>query len=107
MHKTDIVDGDTYLFVATDNPTRAHLVGHVFTVRYRRAVFRKFKGQATRKRLRFFNDDGVGARAEELEPLPPELHDWDLQSAEYLEAFARAFREGRGLGEGDLPDVPF
>lgn len=103
----EIEDGATYLFVATDSADRQPLVGYPFTVQYRKAVFRKFRGQATRKRLRFFNDDGVGARAEELEPLPPELHAWDLLSREELEAFATAFRSGQGLGDGALPDVPF
>lgn len=107
MQTKDIEDGATYLFVATDSVARQDLVGYPFTVQHRKAVFRKFKGQGTRKRLRFFNDDGVGARAEELEPLPPELHAWDLLTREELEAFATAFRSGQGLGERDLPDVPF
>lgn len=103
----EIEDGTTYLFVATDNVARQALVGYPFTVQYRKAVFRKFKGQATRKRIRFFNDDGVGARAEELEPLPPELHAWHLLTTEELEGFARALRSGQGLGEQDLEDLPF
>ncbi len=103
----EIEDGATYLFVATDSTARQPLVGYPFTVQYRKAVFRKFRGQATRKRLRFFNDDGVGARAEELEPLPPELHAWDLLTGEELDAFANAFRSGQGLGDGPLPDLPF
>lgn len=107
MQARDIVDGETYLFVATDSVARQPLVGYPFTVQSRRAVFRRFKGQGTRKRLRFFNDDGVGARAEELEPLPPELHAWDLLTPEELDAFANAFRSGQGLGEGPLPDLPF
>jgi len=69
MKQNDIVIGETYLFVGSDNPVRAHLAGKPFKVVDKRAVFRKFKGQVTRKRNRFFNDDGVGARAEELEPI--------------------------------------
>ena len=107
MLAKEIQDGTTYLFVATDSVARQSLVGYPFTVQYRKAVFRKFKGQATRKRLRFFNYDGVGARAEELEPLPPELHHWDLLPQEALDAFATAFRSGQGLVGGDLPDLPF
>jgi hypothetical protein len=69
MRKQDIEVGETYLFVATDNPTRKHLEGQPFKVVERKAVFRKLK-RGTRKPIRFFNENGVGARAEELEPLP-------------------------------------
>src|SRR4051812_35995003 len=70
MRKQDIEVGETYLFVATDNPTRKHLEGQPFKVVERKAVFRKLK-RGTRKPIRFFNENGVGARAEELGPLPP------------------------------------
>lgn len=69
MRKQDIEVGETYLFVATDNPTRKHLEGQPFKVVERKAVFRKLK-RGTRKPIRFFNENGVGARAEELGPLP-------------------------------------
>src|SRR4051812_11895548 len=69
MQKQDIEVGETYLFVATDNPTRKHLEGQPFKVVERKAVFRKLK-RGTRKPIRFFNENGVGARAEELGPLP-------------------------------------
>jgi hypothetical protein len=105
MRSKDITDGNTYFFVATDNPTRAHLVGRPFTVAYRQAVFRKFRGCATRKPLRFFNEDGVGARASELDELPPELHHWDLLSAEELDAFAEAWKHP--APPPDLPEAPF
>jgi len=106
MRTKDLVDGETYLFVATDSPARAHLVGRPFTVAYRKAVFRRFRGQGTRKRLRFFNEDGVGARAEELDELPPELHHWDLLSEAELAAFAAAWQAGAQPPENE-PDVPF
>lgn len=69
MRKQDIEVGETYLFVATDNPTRKSLEGQPFKVVERKAVFRKLK-RGTRKPIRFFNENGVGARAEELGPLP-------------------------------------
>lgn len=73
MRKQDIEIGETYLFVATDSPTRKHLEGQPFKVVERKAVFRKLK-RGTRKPIRFFNENGVGARAEELGPLP--LNEW-------------------------------
>lgn len=94
MTKRDIRDGETYLFVATDSPVRKHLEGHPFTVAERRFVFRKFRGQRTQKHLRFFNDDGVGARAEELEPLPPEYHAWDLLNEAELATLVARWRDG-------------
>lgn len=76
MHPKDIVIGETYLFIATLNPERKHLEGQAFTVVRKERVFRKVpyrRGKhnaGTRKVLRFFNDDGVGARADELGELP-------------------------------------
>lgn len=75
MRKQDIEVGETYLFVATDNPTRKSLEGQPFKVVERKAVFRKLK-RGTRKPIRFFNENGVGARAEELGPLPE--HEWSV-----------------------------
>src|ERR1700749_5089465 len=76
MLKEDIIIGETYLFVGSDSPTRAHLAGSHFTVVRKDRVFRKavYSGskKRTRKGLRFFNDDNIGARAEELEPLKAE-----------------------------------
>lgn len=70
MKQSDIVIGDTYLFRATDSPERLYLIGEPFTVVSKKAVFRKFGRKGTRKVNRFFNDDGVGARPEELGELP-------------------------------------
>lgn len=67
MKSSQIKVGETYMFVATDNPARKHLEGQPFEVTEIKAVFRRIRG--TRKVKRFFNEDGVGARAEELEPM--------------------------------------
>lgn len=73
MKKDDIEVGETYLFVGSESPKRKHLAGQPFTVTSKDRVFRKLsyrKGKRLMKVTRFFNDAGVGARAEELEPLP-------------------------------------
>lgn len=67
MRGSEIKQGETYMFVATDSPARKHLEGQPFTVVEIKAVWRRVRG--TRKVKRFFNEDGVGARADELEPL--------------------------------------
>lgn len=78
MLKSEIQVGETYYFVGSDSPTRKHLAGMPFKVVRKERVFRKQayrRGKArtgTVKVLRFFNDDNIGARAEELEPLPAE-----------------------------------
>lgn len=69
MRGSDIKQGETYMFVATDSPARKHLEGEPFTVTRIEFVFRRFKRKGTKKVKRFFNEDGVGARAEELEPM--------------------------------------
>ncbi len=69
MKGTDISIDETYLFLATDSPARKHLEGMAFTVVRKELVYRRLK-KGTRKTYRYFNDDGVGARAEELQPLP-------------------------------------
>lgn len=91
MLKKDIEDGETYLFIGTDSAVRQHLVGRPFTVAYRKAVFRKTSGR-TGKRVRFFNHDGVGARSEELEPLPPEYAGFDALDPEEQMRLMDAFR---------------
>lgn len=68
MKGGDIKQGETYMFVATDSPERKDLEGQEFTVVQIKPVWRRFKGKGTRKVKRYFNADGVGARAEELEP---------------------------------------
>lgn len=73
MRQSDIKEGETYLFVATDVPQRKHLEGKPFTVVEKRAVYRRFTGQRGGFKNRYFNTDNVGARAEELEPMPAQL----------------------------------
>lgn len=88
MHPKDIVIGETYLFIATLNPQRKHLEGQPFTVVRKERVFRKVpyrRGKhnaGTRKVLRFFNDDGVGARADELGELPNGWKKFNLSSVD-------------------------
>lgn len=69
MKSNQIKVGETYTLVATEAPGRKHLEGQPFTVTEIKNVFRrlKFRG-GTRKVKRFFNAEGDGARAEELEP---------------------------------------
>jgi hypothetical protein len=69
MKRQDIKEGETYHFIATTSPERQHLVGKPFTVSELKPVWRKLK-RARKKVYRAFNDDGIGARPEELEPLP-------------------------------------
>lgn len=68
MKGSDIKTGETYLFVATDQQSRKHLEDTEFTVVDIRKVWRKTY-KKSRQVKRYFNADGVGARAEELEPL--------------------------------------
>jgi hypothetical protein len=73
MKKTDIEVGTTYLFVGSDSPKRKHLAGLPFTVVSVDRVYRKVayrKGKRSMKVTRFFNAEGIGAKAEELETLP-------------------------------------
>ncbi len=74
MKQSDIVVGETYLFVATDDASRLHLVGKPFTVTEKKKVW---KNQTISRRVpvwRFLNSDGVRARADELEPLIRSCH---------------------------------
>jgi hypothetical protein len=104
LKKDDIEVGETYLFVGSDSLKRAHLAGHPFTVTSIDKVYRKIsyrKGKRSMKVTRFFNDDGVGARAEELETLPATgfhqcttCNEWsrleDLHAAEENETIVKA-----------------
>lgn len=78
MKAQDIKEGETYMFVATLSEARKHLEGLPFKVEYKKQVWRRNSrrlpvySQAERV-WRFFNADGVGARAEELEPLCDDL----------------------------------
>ncbi len=76
MKRDDIEIGVTYLFVGSDSPKRKHLAGQPFTVQSKGMVYRKVKYRHKKRSMkvaRFFNDDGVGARAEELEALPKDF----------------------------------
>lgn len=68
MKSSDIKQGETYTFVATESEARKHLEGEPFTVVRIEFVWRKFRGKGRKRVKRFFNEDNVGARAEELEP---------------------------------------
>lgn len=68
MKAADIIIGETYLFVATESVARKHLEGQPFTVTGKKSVWRRLN-RRSRRVNRFFNDDGIGARADELEPL--------------------------------------
>lgn len=68
MKSSQVKQGETYLFVATDSQARKHLEGQPFYVAEIKAVWRRTFKQSRRVK-RFFNEDGIGARAEELEPL--------------------------------------
>ena len=68
MKLSDIKVGETYLFVATDSPARKSLEGQPFTVTEIKSVWRRNKLRSARMK-RVFNEDGVGARPEELEPI--------------------------------------
>lgn len=68
MKQSEIKIGETYLFVATDSVTRKHLEGKPFEVVRKEKVWRKLKKRRAYV-YRFFNEQGDGARAEELEPI--------------------------------------
>lgn len=68
MKSSEIKIGETYLFVATDSPTRKHLEGQPFEVTEKRRVWRRVKGKRANV-YRFFDQLGHAARAEELELL--------------------------------------
>jgi hypothetical protein len=72
MKSSEIKQGETYLFIATDNPLRKGLVGQPFTVYEIKRVWRRVKKKRANVK-RFFNEFGEGARAEELEPLNQEV----------------------------------
>lgn len=77
MQHTDIKEGQDYLFLATDSATRKHLELTVFHVAEIRKVFRKLtwgQRKASRQVTRYFDHDGVGARADELQELPESWH---------------------------------
>lgn len=68
MKSSEIKIGETYLFVATENPLRKGLEGKPFTVYEIKRVWRRVnKKRANVKR--YFNENGEAARAEELEPM--------------------------------------
>lgn len=73
MKQSDIKIGETYVLAATSSPARKHLEGQPFTVVDARRVFRYKAGRRTRV-LRFFNEDGMGVPAEELEDPAKSCH---------------------------------
>jgi hypothetical protein len=74
MNASEIKVGETYMVVATLSDQRKHLEGLPFEVVEIREVWRGRKwGRAKKHKVkRFFNEDGIGARPEELEPLNDE-----------------------------------
>jgi hypothetical protein len=68
MKSSEIKVGETYQFMGSENPARAHLAGQPFTVVEIIPVWRRLN-KRSRKTKRFFNADGIGARADELEPI--------------------------------------
>lgn len=68
MRQSEIKIGLTYMFVGSEAPTRKHLAGQPFTVTDIKPVWRRHQGKSKLAK-RFFNSDGVGARADELEPM--------------------------------------
>lgn len=99
MKQSNIKTGETYLFVATDSKERKHLEGEPFHVVRAERVFRKFRGKGTRKVMRFFNEDGDGARAEELEP----MDESSLRSSGYLTDTQGTIKETPEPPDDDLP----
>jgi predicted RNA-binding Zn-ribbon protein involved in translation (DUF1610 family) len=76
MKRDDVEVGETYLFIGSDSPKRKHLAGQAFTVVSKDQVYRKVSyrhKKRSMKVIRFFNDDGIGARAEELGALPKDF----------------------------------
>ncbi len=69
MKHKDIKVGETYLLV-TDNLTRQHLSGQPFTVTEKRKVWRAQTVSRRHKVWRYFNEDAVAVRADELQELP-------------------------------------
>ena len=68
MKSNEIKTGETYTFMGSESPARSHLAGEPFTVVEIKNVWRRVN-KGRRKVKRFFNADGVGARADELEPI--------------------------------------
>jgi len=68
MKSDEIKVGETYTFMGSDSPARAHLAGEPFTVTEIKSVWRRVN-RGRRKVKRFFNAEGVGASADELEPM--------------------------------------
>lgn len=65
MKASDIKIGETYLFIGSDSPARKHLEGTSFTVTEVKSVWRR-ANKTSRRVKRFFDANGIGARADEL-----------------------------------------
>jgi hypothetical protein len=75
MRDQDIEVYTTYLFVATESPARKYLEGQPFEVVRKERVFRRGGPKGYRVKVwRYFNADGVGARADELGELDKSCH---------------------------------
>lgn len=84
MKGSEIKTGETYLFVATESLTRKHLEGEPFTVVEIKSVWRR-RFKVSRRVKRFFNAEGIGARADELEPIDELDQSTDGQPVQVLE----------------------
>jgi hypothetical protein len=80
MKSSDIKEGETYMFMGSESPTRAHLAGEPFTVVQIKAVWRR-QFKKSKRVKRFFNAEGIGARADELEPMPE--REWPCPECEH------------------------
>lgn len=87
MRRSEIKEGETYLFVASRDATRNHLQGKPFTVTEKKTYQ---SGRKTKDRIIYFvNSEGQMAYAEELELMPNELPNRIL-----IEAAAIEFSQG-------------
>lgn len=85
MKSADIKIGETYTFMGSESPARQHMAGEPFTVTEIKSVWRRINRRRSKVK-RFFNADGVGARADELEPMDePKL---DLGPLDFTEDLA-------------------
>jgi hypothetical protein len=70
MKSSEVKEGETYLFVATDDATRKDLEGKTFYVAQKKTYRPGPKAHFARHY--FVNSEGQKAHAEELQQLPPE-----------------------------------
>lgn len=87
MKSADIKIGETYTFMGSESPARQHLAGEPFTVTEIKSVWRRVN-RGRRKVNRFFNADGIGARADELEPRDDDQQSAQPELRDFTEPFA-------------------